>query len=167
MKYATAAAFRRALVDHVNERARREGVPVGRLQKQLAFERFLARLFHDGSERRLLQGGYALELRLARHGRATRDLDSNVPPPAATDLLDVLQRVVERDVGDYFTFIVGLPASRSVLAGPPLGGYRFSVEERWMDVASIASHSTWGRVTSPFVRRIASPAFSQRRRQVP
>lgn len=130
MKYVTAAAFRRALVDHLNERARREGVPVGRLQKQVAFERFLARLFHDGSERWVLKGGYALELRLARPGRATRDLDLNVPPPAADDLLDALQRVAELDVGDYFTFIVSLPASRNVLAGPPLGGYRFSVEAR-------------------------------------
>jgi predicted nucleotidyltransferase component of viral defense system len=81
MRYQTAAAFRRALVDHLNNRARREGISVNRLQKQAAFERFLARLFHNGGERWILKGGYALELRRPGHARATRDLDLNVPPP--------------------------------------------------------------------------------------
>ncbi len=45
MRYETAAAFRRALTDHLINRARREGGPVNRLQKQVTFERFLARLF--------------------------------------------------------------------------------------------------------------------------
>lgn len=130
MKYATPTDFRRALVDKLTHQARREGVPVGRLQKYVAFERFLARLSREESERWVLKGGYALELRLARYGRATRDLDLNAPPPAESDMHDALQRVAELDLGDYFTFTVGLPTSRSVLAGPPLGGYRFSVEAR-------------------------------------
>jgi hypothetical protein len=70
MRYETAAAFRRALTDHVNNRARHEGISVNRLQKQLAFERFLARLFYSGGERWVLKGGYALELRLPGHSRA-------------------------------------------------------------------------------------------------
>jgi len=80
VKYQTAAAFRRAITDHLNNRANREGVSVNRLQKQLAFERFLARLFNGGEDRLVLKGGYALELRLPGHARATRDLDLNVPP---------------------------------------------------------------------------------------
>lgn len=130
MKYKSAAAFRRALMDHLNSRAGREGVPVNRLQKQLTFERFLARLFHGGEERWLLKGGYALELRLPGHARTTRDLDLNLPSPAADDLLDELQRAAEIDLGDYFEFTVSAPGSRGKLAGPPLGGHRFSVEAR-------------------------------------
>ena len=130
MRYETAAAFRRALMDHLNNRARRESVPVGRLQKQLTFERFLARLFRGGGQRWVLKGGYALELRLPGHARATRDLDLNMPPPAAVDLLEELQRAAEADVGDFFAFTVGAPTSRGRLAGPPLGGYRFGVEAR-------------------------------------
>ena len=130
MRYETAAAFRRALADHLSNRARREGVPVSRLQKQLAFERFLARLFRGEAQRWVLKGGYALELRLPGTARATRDLDLNVPPPAAPDLLDELQRAAELDMGDFFAFTVSAPASRGHLAGPPLGGFRFSVEAR-------------------------------------
>lgn len=130
MRYKTAAAFRRALTDHLNTRARQEGVSVNRLQKQLAFERFLARLFHSGGERWVLKGGYALELRLSGHARATRDLDLNVPPPVMADLLDELQRAAELALGDYFEFNVSAPTSRGELAGPPLGGYRFRVEVR-------------------------------------
>jgi predicted nucleotidyltransferase component of viral defense system len=128
MRYQTAAAFRRALVDHLNNRARREGISVNRLQKQATFERFLARLFHNGGERWILKGGYALELRRPGHARATRDLDLNVPPPAVDDLLDELQRAAELDLGDHFTFTVSAPTSNEELAGPPLGGYRFNVE---------------------------------------
>ena len=130
MRYETAAAFRGALMDHLSNRARREGVPVGRLQKQLTFERFLVRLFHRDGPRWVLKGGYALELRMPGTARATRDLDLNVAPPAAPDLLDELQRAAELDMGDFFTFTVSSPASRGHLAGPPLGGYRFSVEAK-------------------------------------
>ena len=79
MRYETAAAFRMALTDHLNNRARREGVPVSRLQKQLTFERFLARLFHGGGQRWVLEGGYALELRLPGHARATRSRPERAP----------------------------------------------------------------------------------------
>ena len=53
-----------------------------------------------------------------------------MPPPAAVDLLEELQRAAELDVGDYFAFTVSAPTSRGRFAGPPLGGYRFSVEAR-------------------------------------
>jgi hypothetical protein len=130
VRYETAAAFRRALTDHLNNRSRREGVPVSRLQRQVTFERFLARLFRGEGQRWVLKGGYALELRLSGTARATRDLDLNVPPPAAPDLVDELQGAAELDMGDFFEFTVSAPASRGHLAGPPMGGYRFSVEAR-------------------------------------
>lgn len=128
MKYMTASDFRRTLIDHLGNRARREGVSVNRLQKQVAFERFLARLFHGGKERWVLKGGYALELRLSGIARATRDLDLNVPPPLTQDLIEELQEAASLNLGDYFEFIVAVPAKRAELVGPPLGGYRLGVE---------------------------------------
>lgn len=130
MRYQSAAAFRRALADHLRNRAKREGIPLSRLQKQLVFERFLARLFHGGGERWVLKGGYALELRLGGRARATLDLDLNVPPPPEPNLLDELQQAAEVDLGDFFTFTVGAPTSGRELAGPPLGGFRYGVEAR-------------------------------------
>lgn len=128
MKYATAGAFRRAVLDHLKNRAKHEGVSMSRLQKQLVFERFLARLFHTGDERWVLKGGYALELRIPGHARTTRDLDLNVPPPLMPDLLPRLKRAAALDLGDYFEFIILEDATE--LAGPPLGGYNLRIEAR-------------------------------------
>lgn len=126
MKYQNAFDFRKALIDRLNREAREQGVDVNRLQKRLAFERFLARLFHTGLERWVLKGGYALELRLHDRARTTQDLDLSVPPPAPPDLLEDLQESAERDLGDFFEFRVG--RGTGALAGPPLGGHRFHVE---------------------------------------
>jgi len=44
-RYATTAAFRRALEDRLQDIARKEGVDLQRLRRQVAFDRLLARLF--------------------------------------------------------------------------------------------------------------------------
>lgn len=46
-KYATAAAFRRALEDRLREVSLREGPDIQRLRRQVAFDRLLARLFAE------------------------------------------------------------------------------------------------------------------------
>jgi len=74
-RYATAAAFRRALEDRLKDTARREGVDLQRLRRQVAFDRLLARLFHEAQPRPLpwvLKGGYAMELRI-KAARTTKD----------------------------------------------------------------------------------------------
>lgn len=129
MIYRTANDFRRALEDRLTTQARAEQrVDPNRLRVNVAFERFLTRLFHDNTQRWVLKGGYALELRYPGRARATRDLDLNVPPPPHPDLLDELQAAAERDLGDHFEYKVSAPTSRGALAGPPAGGHRFSVE---------------------------------------
>lgn len=129
MIYRSAGDFRRALEDRLANQARAEqAVDPNRLRISVAFERFLARLFHDSTKRWVLKGGYALDVRYPGRARATRDLDLNVPPPPYPDLLDELQTAAERDLGDHFKFKVSAPTSRGVLAGPPQGGQRFSVE---------------------------------------
>lgn len=127
MKYATPRTFERALSDRLKRQAAEEGVDLDRLRKRVAFERFLARLFDQASSRWMLKGGYALEIRLGGRTRATKDIDLELPPPPAEDLLDELQKAAERDLGDYFVFRVGLPKP---MKGAPLGSLRFSVETR-------------------------------------
>ena len=76
-RYATAAAFRRALEDRLQDIARKEGVDLQRLRRQVAFDRLLARLFHAAEPPALpwvLKGGYAMELRIEA-ARATKDID--------------------------------------------------------------------------------------------
>lgn len=127
MRYATPRAFERALSDRLKRQAAEEGVDLDRLRKRVAFERFLARLFDQDPARWVLKGGYALELRLGGRARATKDIDLDMPPPPAEDLLDELQEAAERDLGDFFVFRVGAPKP---MRGAPLGSLRFSVEAR-------------------------------------
>ena len=59
-KYATAAAFRRALEDRLQDIARKEGVDLQRVRRQVAFDRLLARLFQAAQPHELpwvLKGG--------------------------------------------------------------------------------------------------------------
>ena len=66
-KYATPAAFRRALEDRLQAIAKKEGIDLQRLRRQVAFDRLLARLFPAGDSKQLpwvLKGGYAMELRM-------------------------------------------------------------------------------------------------------
>jgi hypothetical protein len=68
-QYATAGAFRSALESRLNERARHESVDLGRLRRQVAFDRLLARMFDPSQALRegwILKGGYALEMRFLR-----------------------------------------------------------------------------------------------------
>ncbi len=125
MKYATPAAFRNGLDAKLRETARQQNRPLNSLQRRVAFERFLARIFFRGDERWALKGGYALELRLAGRARTTVDIDLNVPPPPVGNLLSVLQEAAERDLQDFFGFT--LQKVKHELQGPPLGGERFNV----------------------------------------
>ena len=60
-RYATAAAFRRALQDRLQDIAGKESVDLQRLRRQVAFDRLLVRLFQAVQPRALpwlLKGGY-------------------------------------------------------------------------------------------------------------
>ena len=127
MRYTTAAAFRRALDDRLSRQGLVDGMDVSRLQRQVTYERFLARLFRVTGDTWVLKGGYALELRLGGQARATKDLDFLAPLEA--DLLDTLQETAEQNLGDHFEFQVELPR-KGRLTGPPEGGQRFRVTGR-------------------------------------
>jgi hypothetical protein len=73
----TVAAFRKALEVRLQGIAKREAVDLQRLRRQVAFDRFLARLFMECQVRTLpwiLKGGYAMESRI-RSARTTKEID--------------------------------------------------------------------------------------------
>jgi hypothetical protein len=114
--------------------ARQQGIDLQRLQRRVAFERLLTRLFAGKDPPWLLKGGYALELRLRDRARSTLDLDLSVPdpvrllPPALRDGVDRLDMQIHerlqieagRDLGDGFQFLIRLPRRASMPGGPGL-----------------------------------------------
>ncbi len=119
--YKTAGAFRTALESRLQTRAREEATDLQRLRRQVAFDRFLARMFSKGPKAAypwLLKGGYAMELRM-RAARTTKDIDltlhdgtrlSKDPGKRREEVRDMLQEAAAED-----------------LEGAPEGGSRYPV----------------------------------------
>jgi hypothetical protein len=140
--YDTPHAFRHALEARLRNVAQSRGTDLQRLQRCVAFERLLARLFLQADPPWLLKGGYALELRLKDRARSTLDLDMSVPNPdrlqslvAAAEnvsyghiVYERLQQAAERDLEDGFEFFIRRP--RDERSGAPRGGVRCSIEAR-------------------------------------
>jgi hypothetical protein len=134
-EYATAGAFRTALEARLNERARRDGVDLHRLRRQVAFDRLLARMFDPSQPVRdgwVLKGGYALEMRF-HMARSTKDLDLTVRSVQggvgdSISLRERLQLAASIELPDFFTFIVG--EAMAELNQAPEGGARFPVDAR-------------------------------------
>src|SRR5580692_5491633 len=108
--------------------SREEGIDLQRLRRQVAFDRFLARLFLGPNTNWVLKGGYAMELRF-QTARTTKDLDFTVRvAPAGRDdiLLKQIQDAGALDLGDFFSFRIG--EAMMDLDGAPYGGARYPVE---------------------------------------
>jgi len=75
MKYTSGSAFRRSLEDRLRHQSLEAGIPLIRLRKMVAFDRFLARLFHCSPNEWVLKGGLAWQLRLDKGTRTTKDID--------------------------------------------------------------------------------------------
>lgn len=137
--YHSARAFRQALEARLQERAKRGGLVLERLRKQVAFDRFLARMFPPTTPKLdsagwVLKGGYALELRFL-HARATKDVDltlkSGVIPAGTIEgqriaLREHIRRFAGQQLPDFFEFLIG--TATLDLDGAPEGGFRFPVE---------------------------------------
>lgn len=110
MKYDTAEAFRAALDQRIRNEATTTGLPVMRLRKRVAFERFLARLVVTNSGSWVLKGAFALELRLGVRTRATKDIDlaGADNEQTATARLITAQAI---DLHDHFSFDVARTAA--------------------------------------------------------
>ena len=139
-KYATAAAFRRALEDRLQDIARKESVDLQRLRRQVAFDRLLARLFQaaqPGALPWVLKGGYAMELRI-KAARTTKDIDLTMRSVFSSGekkdekknlaVLEKLQEAAAFSSDDFFVYTIGEPIAD--LDAAPYGGARFPVEAR-------------------------------------
>ncbi len=132
--YATARAFRSALEARLKQIADTEQTDIQRLRRQVAFDRLLARLFQSDEIIWVLKGGYAMELRM-ENARATKDIDLTVANPEHfariegsynDGIREQLQDQLSLEMGDYFTFLIGLPMME--LDAAPYGGARFPVD---------------------------------------
>jgi predicted nucleotidyltransferase component of viral defense system len=133
-KYDSAAAMRTALEERLNRTGRDKNQDIQRLRRQVAFDRFLARIFSSkDSSRFVLKGGYALELRL-QNARTTKDIDLCVNDRNGSiinnteNLLAMLRQSAALNLGDYFEYSIG--ESILDLENALYGGYRFPVECR-------------------------------------
>src|SRR6266699_5471049 len=135
--YKTAGAFRTALETRLQARARQEGTDLQRLRRQVAFDRFLARMFSKGPKATypwVLKGGYAMELRI-HFARTTKDIDltlhdrtrlSKDPKERCEQVRAMLQEEAATRMNDYVEFLVG--EAREDLDGAPEGGSRYPVQ---------------------------------------
>lgn len=127
MRYATAEAFRAALDQRLKDHAASTGLPLVRLRKAIAFDRFLARLIEVAPGRWVLKGAVALDYRLGGLTRTTKDIDLGRldDENAATEDFLAAQAL---DLGDYFTFTVQRASARDEADDFPAVRYRVSAE---------------------------------------
>ncbi|MFH1477915.1 MAG: nucleotidyl transferase AbiEii/AbiGii toxin family protein [Verrucomicrobiota bacterium] len=132
-QYKTAAAFRTGLENRLQKLAASEAVDVQRLRRQVAFDRFLCRLFQYSASAWVLKGGYAMELRI-KAARTTRDIDlglrrvpeSKDAAAMAENTLLMLQKAAGIDMHDFFGFRIG--AAIMELEAAPYFGMRYPAE---------------------------------------
>jgi hypothetical protein len=144
-RYATPTAFRRALETRLKTIAAREQTDLQRLRRQVAFDRFLCRLFRADPGAWVLKGGYAMEIRIAG-ARTTKDIDlaftriggGKGSGKDAADLLDRLQQAAAMDLHDRFSFLVG--EATMDLDGAPYGGARYPVDARMAGRSFVRFH---------------------------
>jgi hypothetical protein len=111
-RYRTPAAFRAALTDRVAQAPRASQWTAQQLQRQVAYDRLLERLYlaDDGW---VVKGAVAL---LARDLGMRGSLDIDVYREVGREVAEAdLRRAAAFDVGDWFRFEVGM-ASRSTKA---------------------------------------------------
>jgi predicted nucleotidyltransferase component of viral defense system len=159
--YASATAFRQALEDRLQQWSVAESLDIQRLRRQVAFDRLLARLFHDENPPWLLKGGYAMELRI-KLARSTRDIDLAIRPHPlrkggwdenAAAILETLRNGAAVALHDFFVFQISDPIQD--LDAAPYGGARYPVEAR-MDARTFAKFhldlSSGDVLREPYVR---------------
>jgi hypothetical protein len=121
MKYVSGAAFRRGLEDRLRTLSLETRVPLVRLRKMVAFDRFLSRLFLHGPDQWVVKGGFALQLRLGASARTTKDIDLLILGEMQ-EIYPHLREAGAIDLGDWFAFEVMDTTSSGV---DDIGGLRY------------------------------------------
>ena len=107
MKYESGGAFRMALEARLRTESLETNVPLARLRKMVAFDRLLARMMGaDQSDRWLLKGGLALQVRMLEGVRTTKDIDVLLRE-SGSDAHRLLVEAAKLDLSDWFDFEVG------------------------------------------------------------
>ncbi len=129
--FKTATDFRKSLETRLKSIANKTSQDLQRIRRKVAFERLLARIFHQDANSFVLKGGYAMELRFAT-ARAMKDIDltclhrtDGSDSTMESIIVRELRQFVKVDLSDYFTFEVG--HARMDLDNAPYGGARYSV----------------------------------------
>jgi hypothetical protein len=130
-RYATPAAFRRALTDRLTAAANEGRWTLSQLQRQVAYDRLIERLYlvDDGW---IVKGATAL---LARELGVRGSLDVDLYREATREVAEgELRRAAASSVGDWFTF--------DVSGGAPIGdgAVRLSVDARVGTTTWVAFH---------------------------
>jgi hypothetical protein len=112
MKYLSSGAFRRALEERLRTHSLQSGVPLIRLRKMVAFDRFLTRLLHIQPGVWVVKGGLALQLRLGDRARTTKDIDI-LALSRPEEIMRQLREAGSCDLNDWFTFEVSEPAQNA------------------------------------------------------
>lgn len=103
-QHATPAAFRRALTDRLRARVAASHRNLAQLQRQLAYDRLLERLY-SRDEAWILKGATAL---LAREIGVRATIDVDLHRATEPDLAEAdLRAAAQTDIGDWFVFDVG------------------------------------------------------------
>jgi len=126
MKYTSGHAFRQALEDRLKNIHHVKNIPLVRLRKQVAFERFLARLLTAQPDTWILKGGLAMQLRLRVQSRTTKDIDLH-NKELSTNIFDSIVEAAFLDLDDWFTFEVG---QTEETPQDIFGGHRYNVQCR-------------------------------------
>jgi hypothetical protein len=131
--YGSPAAFRRALTDRLREKAKTSRWTLPQLQRQIAYDRLLERLYLI-DEGWVVKGATAL---LARDIGVRATIDIDVYREAAREVAEAdLREAAATDIGDWFHFEVGPPQPISDAAG----GVRFPVSAHIGTVVWVAFH---------------------------
>jgi hypothetical protein len=124
MKYTSGRAFRQALEERLKGLKHTENIPLVRLRKQIAFERFIARLQTVQPDTWILKGGLAMQLRLGVQSRTTKDIDLLNQELSPGSYRDSLMEAASQDLDDWFTFEVG---QKEEFPQDEFGGHRYQI----------------------------------------
>jgi hypothetical protein len=123
-------SFESALSARLIALAKEQGIEYQRLRREVAYDRFLARLKYVAPGRWLLKGGVALDLRFAR-AEARRTIDIDIETHIAhtrEQAVDFIQRATAADLGDFFSFAITKSPAAPIIEDVP--AFRFTIETR-------------------------------------